>query len=62
MTLHTPPTTETQCQQYLNHNWPDFDQISKEGFWDQQQQQQNKEHQRQQQQQQQKQKQQYYRT
>ena len=30
MTLHTPPT-ETQCQQYLSCNWPDFDETLNEG-------------------------------
>ena len=33
MTLQTPPhpTTETQCQQYLNCYWPDFDETLKVG-------------------------------
>ena len=32
-----PPTPQTQCHQYLNCSWPDFNQTLKVGFWDQQQ-------------------------
>ena len=29
-----PPTTQTQCQQYLSCYWSDFDQILKIGVWE----------------------------
>ena len=37
MTLHTttpPPTTETQCVQYLSCYWPDFDETLNVGSWE----------------------------
>ena len=39
MTLHhppppPPPPTQTQCQQYLNCDCPDFDETLKVGFWE----------------------------
>ena len=33
---HHPPTTQTQCHQYLSCSCPDVNQTLKVGLWDQQ--------------------------